>query len=61
MATLAIAELQIAHAALGVGTIGGVRPENMIAQAFPHRHRIEVGINTELDRTARGLERSRSL
>ena len=55
MATVGHRALQIAHSALGVATVGAIRPENMIAQPFPHRDRIEIGINTELDRTARGL------
>ena len=55
MATIGYRGLQIAHSALGVATIGVIRTENMMAQPFPHRDRIETGINTELDRTARGL------
>ena len=51
--------LQIAHAALGVGTIGGVRAENMIAQAFPQRQRIEQAVAEEIGRSensAKALE-----
>ena len=43
--------LQIAHAALGIATIGHVRAENLIAQPFPHRDRIGRAIAAEELRT----------
>jgi hypothetical protein len=44
--------LQIAHAALGVPTVGVVRPENLIHQPFPHRDRIGRAVQQQEARTA---------
>ena len=55
-AELAHRGLQIAHAALGVATIGHVRAENMIAQPFPHRDRIGRAIAAEELRTDSAAE-----
>ena len=56
MAQLAHRGLQIAHATLGVATIGRTRAENMIAQPFPHRNRIERAIAAEELRTTVAAE-----
>jgi len=55
-AELAHRGLQIAHAALGIATIGHVRAENMIAQPFPHRDRIGRAIAAEELRTDSAAE-----
>lgn len=49
--------LQIAHAALGVPTVGAVRAENMISQPFPHRDRVGHSVQAQQTRAEQDLAR----